>query len=103
MPKVRMFLFLDKQYHSATKSALYGKNGNLHKLFDHERFAETLKKTNHKWLITYDNSKYIKELFSFANISEWNLTYGMRNVKKMGTKMEKNFLYVTMIFQLKII
>ena len=30
-------LYLDPPYYSATKSALYGKNGNLHKGFDHER------------------------------------------------------------------
>ena len=85
----RVFIFLDPPYYSATKSALYGKNGNLHKIFDHERFANDLKKTNHKWLITYDDSEYIRELFSFANISEWNLTYGMRNVSKNGNQNGK--------------
>ncbi len=30
-----VFLFLDPPYFSATNSALYGKNGNLHKTFDH--------------------------------------------------------------------
>jgi DNA adenine methylase len=75
-----VFIFLDPPYYSATKSALYGKNGNLHKGFDHVRFAETMKKCKHKWLITYDDSKYIRDLFSFANIIAWDLTYGMRNV-----------------------
>ena len=74
-----VFLFLDPPYHSATKSALYGKNGNLHKGFDHIRFAETMKNCEHKWLITYDDSDYIRQLFSFANIIAWDLTYGMRN------------------------
>ena len=75
-----VFIFLDPPYHSATKSALYGKNGNLHKGFDHVRFAETMKKCKHNWLITYDDSEYIRNLFSFANIIAWDLTYGMRNV-----------------------
>ena len=74
-----VFLFLDPPYHSATKSALYGKNGNLHKGFDHIRFAEVMKNCNHKWLITYDDSEYIRQLFSFAHIIPWDLTYGMRN------------------------
>ncbi|OFY62313.1 MAG: modification methylase [Bacteroidetes bacterium RIFCSPLOWO2_02_FULL_36_8] len=74
-----VFLFLDPPYFSATKSSLYGKNGNLHKGFDHIRFAETMKNCNHKWLITYDDSDYIRQLFSFANIIPWDLTYGMRN------------------------
>jgi len=75
-----VFIFLDPPYYSATKSALYGKNGNLHKSFDHKRFAENMRNCPHKWLITYDDSEYIRELFSFANIVSWNLTYGMRNI-----------------------
>ena len=75
-----VFIFLDPPYFSATGSALYGKNGVLHKKFDHERFAENLKSCPYRWLLTYDDSPFIRELFSFANISDWNLTYGMRNV-----------------------
>lgn len=84
-----VFIFLDPPYYSATKSALYGKKGNLHKGFDHKRFAETMKNCPHKWLITYDNSDYIKDLFSFANIFTWELTYGMRNVSKKSQQKEK--------------
>ena len=74
-----VFLFLDPPYFSATSSALYGKNGHLHKSFDHTRFAEMMKKCSHKWLLTYDDSPFIRELFSFANIADWSLMYGMRN------------------------
>jgi DNA adenine methylase len=77
-----VFLFLDPPYYSAAKSALYGKNGSLHKSFDHQRFAEVMRRTKHKWLITYDDSPYIRKLFSFANTVAWDLTYGMRNVNK---------------------
>ena len=75
-----VFIFLDPPYYSAKKSALYGKNGNLHKSFDHEKFAAAIKNCRHKWLITYDDSDYIRHLFSFAKITPWELTYGMRNV-----------------------
>lgn len=75
-----VFVFLDPPYYSATKSALYGKNGNLHKNFNHYRFADVMKNIKHDWLITYDNSKFIRDLFSFGNIVEWDLTYGMRNI-----------------------
>ncbi len=84
-----VFLFLDPPYYSATKSALYGKNGNLHKTFDHQRFANVMKRTKHKWLITYDDSDYIRTLFSFANIKMWDLTYGMRNVNKESNQLGK--------------
>lgn len=84
-----IFLFLDPPYYSATKSALYGKNGDLHKNFDHDRLAEVLKNTPHKWLITYDDSDYIRKLFTFAEITAWNLTYGMRNVNENGDQTGK--------------
>lgn len=87
-----VFLFLDPPYYSATKSALYGKNGNMHKGFDHERFAETMKNTKHKWLITYDDSDYIRDLFSFANIFTLELTYGMRNVTENSEQKEKEIV-----------
>jgi DNA adenine methylase len=78
-PGKDVFIFLDPPYFSATKSALYGKRGTLHKNFDHQRFAEVMRTCEHRWLITYDDSSYIRELFGFANIYEWNLMYGMRN------------------------
>lgn len=84
-----VFIFLDPPYYSATKSALYGKNGNLHKVFDHQKFANTMKNCNHKWLITYDDCEYIRELFSFANIIPWDLTYGMRNVTENSDQKGK--------------
>ena len=84
-----VFIFLDPPYYSATKSALYGKNGRFHKNFDHIRFAEVMQNCNHNWLLTYDNSEYIKELFSFANIFKWDLKYGMRNVSKNSNQNGK--------------
>jgi len=84
-----VFLFLDPPYFSATKSALYGKNGTFHKTFDHTRFATIMKNSKHKWLITYDDSDYIRELFSFASIKSWDLTYGMRNVNKGSSQIGK--------------
>jgi DNA adenine methylase len=84
-----VLLFLDPPYYSATKSALYGKNGNLHKTFDHEEFANTMRYCQHQWLITYDDNEYIRNLFSFANIIPWNLTYGMRNVTEKSDQNGK--------------
>jgi DNA adenine methylase len=84
-----VFIFLDPPYYSATKSALYGKNGNMHKKFDHERFAETMRHCKHKWLITYDDCEHIRELFKFSNIMSWNLTYGMRNVSDSSDQIGK--------------
>lgn len=74
-----VFIFLDPPYFSTTDSRLYGKNGDLHSGFDHERFADVMKLCTHKWLITYDDCDEIRNLFSFANIIPWTLQYGMNN------------------------
>ena len=81
-----VFIFLDPPYLEPTKSRLYGKNGHLHTSFDHERFAENMKKCKHKWLITYDDNPEIRDLFEFANIYEWELQYGMNNYKQEKAK-----------------
>ncbi|WP_414755028.1 DNA adenine methylase [Anabaena sp. CCY 9910] len=79
-----IFIFLDPPYFSATKSRLYGKDGNLHTSFEHQRFAELLQQCPHRWLITYDNSPEIRANFSSAYIYEWELQYGMNNYKQSG-------------------
>jgi DNA adenine methylase len=94
-----VFIFLDPPYFSATKSALYGKNGHLHKSFDHDRFAENMKNCQHKWLITYDDSEYIRNLFSFAHITPWNLTYGMRNVSENSDQKGKELFISNYTFK----
>ena len=82
-----VFIFLDPPYWKATQSRLYGVNGELHTSFDHERFAENMRRCPHRWLITYDDSPVIRDLFSFADITEWTLQYGMNNY--MQGKAEK--------------
>lgn len=77
-----VFIFLDPPYYTATKSALYGDSGKLHKNFDHERFANEVKSCNHKWMITYDDCDYIRELYKDYKIIPFELMYGMRNVSK---------------------
>ncbi|MEZ4486217.1 MAG: DNA adenine methylase [Cyanobacteriota/Melainabacteria group bacterium] len=79
-----VFIFLDPPYWTAKK--LYGRDGKLHD-FDHERLANILKNTGHRFLITYDNCPEIRKLYKWAHqeslheidISEWNLQYGMNN------------------------
>lgn len=81
-PGKGVFIFLDPPYFSSTKSKLYGKNGDLHTTFDHERFANKMKKCQHKWLITYDDCKEVRDFFSFQeeHFYEWKAQYGMTNV-----------------------
>jgi DNA adenine methylase len=86
-----VFIFLDPPYYSTTSSKLYGKKGHLHTSFDHQRFAENMKRCKHLWLITYDDCEEVRNLFSFAYIYSWELQYGM-SAKKGRELLISNFL-----------
>jgi DNA adenine methylase len=89
-----VFIFLDPPYYSATQSRLYGKRGSLHTNFDHVAFAEAMKECRHSYLITYDDSPTIRQLFDFAHIYEWELQYGMNNYKQEKAAKGKE-LFIT--------
>lgn len=72
-------LYLDPPY--LIQSKLYGKKGHLHKNFDHVGLAKILKKRN-KWILSYNNSKEIHELYSDYTILYPDWKYGMSNNKK---------------------
>lgn len=88
----QVFLFLDPPYYQATKSKLYGVKGNLHTSFDHERFAYLVKKCEHRWLLTYDDCPEIRKLFKFADITEFEVQYGMNNYKQKNANKGKELL-----------
>ncbi len=77
-----VFIFLDPPYYSTTNSKLYGRNGDLHTGFDHIRFFETLETCKHNFLITYDNDRFIRDLWHDFYQVQWKLQYGMNNYKK---------------------
>lgn len=76
------FVFLDPPYLGTTKSKLYGRRGELHTAFDHQVFAERLKTCRCRWLLTLDDSPETRRLFAFANVSGWQLEYGMNNYRR---------------------
>ncbi|RAM51935.1 MAG: DNA adenine methylase [Hapalosiphonaceae cyanobacterium JJU2] len=96
-----VFLFLDPPYLMATKSKLYGREGNLHIHFDHQKFAEIVKKCHHNWLITYDNSPQIRDNFQSMNVCEWELQYGMNNYKQSGAAKGKELIITNYQFKEK--
>src|SRR3989344_7582092 len=89
-----VFIFLDPPYLSKSKSKLYGSRGCFHENFDHQKFAEVMRRCKHKWLITYDDSEQIIQLFSFAYIYRWKLQYCMNNVSGNGCS-EGEELFIT--------
>jgi DNA adenine methylase len=89
-----VFIFLDPPYFTATKSKLYGKDGDLHTSFQHQRFAEFLRECHHQWLITYDDSPEIRQNFPDSHLWEWELQYGMNNYKQ-GSAAKGKELFIS--------
>lgn len=84
-PGEDVFMFLDPPYYS-TKGLYY-----LHKM-NHEHMAEMLKGTKHKFLLTYDNDEHIRKLYSWANVEEFQVQYGMDNANGRACKKQSELL-----------
>ena len=92
------FVYLDPPYSNAKK--LYGPSGKLHDSFNmdgHERLVSHLKQAKYRWLLTYDDSPLIRELYGFANLNEVSVVYGAgnKNIQASGKSMRKTELYIT--------
>tara|TARA_B100000927_G_scaffold279778_1_gene263636 strand:- start:200 stop:1075 length:876 start_codon:yes stop_codon:yes gene_type:complete len=77
------FVFLDPPYD--IKDFLYGKNREMHKSFDHNRFADDVYNCVHKFMITYNVNDKLKELYKNYNLKEWKLRYSMAHRGDKGT------------------
>ena len=71
------------------KSKLYGKKGILHLNFNHKNLRDYLYKIKSKFLLTYDNCEFIRELYKDFYTLEWNLQYGMNNYKQVKADIGK--------------
>jgi len=48
---------------------------------DHERLADYLRKTKHRWVLSYDDCAEIRKLYSWATIKEIKLKYTINTVR----------------------
>ena len=72
-------IFADPPYLIDQK--LYGVKGNMHLNFNHELLASNLK-TRGNFILTYNNSEVIKEIYSGCTIEETSWAYGMNKSRK---------------------
>ena len=77
------FVYLDPPYD--IKSNLYGKDGQLHKNFNHHNFAIHTHNSQLLQLISYNSNQVIKDNFNDWNIYEFDFTYSFISV---GNYME---------------
>ena len=81
------FVFMDPPYN--IKDFLYGKKGNMHKGFNHNKFAKDCNESTNKWMVTYNSNEYIRKLFDGHTMQEWDLTYTMRSTGSYNLDQSK--------------
>lgn len=87
------FIFLDPPYYNADQNKFYN---CFFSIEDHERLAKVVKKHSkkHKFLITYDNSPEVRELYSwcrFIEEREWNYTINRTDDQKNKKQLQDGF------------
>ena len=84
---VNAFVYLDPPYE--IESNLYGKKGDMHEGFDHDKFAYKCDQRTAKMLISYNSSQLIKDRFNSWSASEYAHTYTMRSVGDYMSKQKQ--------------
>jgi DNA adenine methylase len=75
-----VLLYLDPPYYRASKS-IYK---NEFTLRDHRDLCKLLKTTKFKFILSYENSTEIREMYKWANIYETNFTYFMSEARRQN-------------------
>ena len=73
-----IFVYLDPPYD--IKSSLYGRKGNMHRGFDHDKFYFDCDKFKCDQMVSYNSSNLIKSRFIDWKPYEYDHTYTMRSV-----------------------
>jgi DNA adenine methylase len=68
------FIYADPPYYIETY--IYGKDGDMHISFDHNAFANQIKKRK-DWILSYNDCAYIRTLYEDCRIFEAKWAYGM--------------------------
>lgn len=85
--KADALMYLDPPY--------YKKGNELYqfgfKEEDHVRLADCLKKTKHRWVLSYDNCVEIRNLYGWANVESYDVNYSITALKqKDGKRKSRN-------------
>lgn len=85
-------IFLDPPY-KLDDSFLYGVQGDTHRGFNHQEFADLVHRTgkDNKILLTYNDSSDIREMYSGFRIDKAQWSYGMNASKKSSEVIISNF------------
>ena len=82
------FVFLDPPYEIAS-SNLYGKDGDTHKHFNHDEFAQACNDCKSDQMITYNADQKVQDRFPNWRQIVWDLKYSMCTNSKNYLEQEK--------------
>lgn len=76
-------VYADPPYYISTY--IYGKDGDMHATFDHERFARCILQRK-DWILSYNDCEYIRELYKGCRFFSVSWAYGM-NAGKQSSEL----------------
>lgn len=92
LPEGTDFLFLDPPYLlEQSKNKLYGIGGSLHQSFDHEGLRDVVLGSNLPFMLTYNDSPVVRDLWRGYGIEEAAWSYGMNKSKKSSEIIIRNY------------
>lgn len=85
----KVWMFIDPPYFNADQKRAYTKSFEIQ---DHILLENTLRKTKHKFCLTYDNCSEVIELYKWANIFEVEWMYHTANSRVTTRKKGKELI-----------
>ena len=74
----KSLFFIDPPYYN--KGALLYKNSFVHQ--DHVNISKSIYKLNYNWIVTYDNTEEIIDIYEDSTIYDYELTYSVETKRK---------------------
>lgn len=84
-----VFLYFDPPY--LIESNIYGQNGNIHRSFDHGRFAQTVNPLKSRWMVSYNDDLLIRHHFRAKHVSEIEIQYVLAEKRKQRELLITNY------------
>jgi DNA adenine methylase len=79
-----VFTYFDPPY--LIDCYLYGENGDMHRSFDHRRFAKAVSPLKSRWMVSYNDDLLIRRYFKTHRISTIEVPYTM-SAKRTATEL----------------
>lgn len=85
----KVFTYFDPPY--LIGSMLYGMNGNMHRTFDHRRFASKVTSVPSKWMVSYNDDLLIRHYFRRSRVSTIPASYVIGMKRKASEVVITNY------------